>query len=184
MEAEIEAQEAVVFGDKRLLGQVISNLLTNAIKYNRDQGRVLVKLQVQPDLVRVDVQDTGFGIPEEDQPHIFERFYRASNPATRQTSGSGLGLTIVKSIIERHSGYLWFESVENEGSRFSFTLPRTRQLSEGADRVVNEGAENGEGRDLRQPLPPEMSIEDHDDVDDNTQEATPLSDTDSSSDEL
>jgi two-component system sensor histidine kinase ResE len=184
LETEIDTPEAIVFGDSRLLEQVVNNLLSNAVKYNRDNGIVWVTLQVLPAIVRLDVRDSGHGIPEADQPHVFERFYRARSPGTIQATGSGLGLTIVKSIVDLHAGHLWFESVEGEGSLFSFTLPRRKQQSEGTDSIRDVGGQNGEGNDVSKPSLYEPSIEDDDDVDDNEQEAAPRSDSDSTSDEV
>jgi two-component system phosphate regulon sensor histidine kinase PhoR len=113
-----------VLGDEGLLAQVLNNLIENAIKYNRDGGEVWVTLRHQGTQIRIDVRDTGIGIPEADLPHIFERFYRARNTARKR--GSGLGLAIVKIIVERHGGEVWATSAPNEGSTFSVTLPAAR----------------------------------------------------------
>jgi len=77
------------------------------------------------DYLRVDIQDTGLGIAENDLPFIFEEFYRADNPINQQVKGTGLGLSLVKYIIEAHQGKIWVKSRLNEGSTFSFTLPKT-----------------------------------------------------------
>jgi signal transduction histidine kinase len=174
----------LVRGDRHLLGQVMLNLLTNAVKYNREGGQVFVRVSSQPDLVRVDVQDTGLGIPEEDQEQVFARFYRASNSAQARVSGSGLGLAIVKTIIEKHDGYIWLKSTLGEGSIFSFTLPCKEQLSDGTDTPRESASDPGEGRDVYVRSHHEPSIEADDAVDDNTQEAPGSSEIDSTSDVL
>jgi signal transduction histidine kinase len=102
--------------------QMLDNLIGNAIKYTPEQGRVQVSMLMQENQVVFRVEDTGPGIPLEEQAHIFEKFYRASNrPATAE--GTGLGLAIVKSIVDSHQGRVWVESKPNEGSAFVVLLP-------------------------------------------------------------
>ncbi len=122
----------MVVGDVRLLSQVVNNLLSNAVKYNRDKGTVWVSLHEQPGLVRVDVRDSGIGIPLEDQPHVFKRFYRSTNASTRKIEGSGLGLAITKTIVQRHGGRIWLQSEMGVGTTFSFMLPRPQSRQEAA----------------------------------------------------
>ena len=105
-------------GDGQRLAQVITNLLTNAIRYNRTTGRVFVKLHVEDGDAMIEVSDTGCGIPDEDQHHIFERFFRVDKARNRQSGGHGLGLAICKSIIEAHGGTVGFKSRWNEGTMF------------------------------------------------------------------
>ncbi len=111
-----------VRGDAQRLYQVISNLLSNAIKYTKSKGEVTVAVWAQDDQVRVDVRDTGPGIPPEAQARVFERFYRVPSSATDER-GTGLGLAIVKSIVEQHGGRVWVTSVVGQGSTFSVALP-------------------------------------------------------------
>ena len=179
---QVDDNLGLVQGDPRLLGQVLVNLLTNAIKYNRDGGTIGVTVSNQPEFVRVDVQDNGVGIPEVDQPQVFDRFFRAQNSARTKATGNGLGLSIVKMIVEKHQGYIWFNSVEGEGSTFSFTLPRKGHWHDGGDTDAEADWDAGEGNDSHRQTYHELSIEDHDDVDDNTQEASGSADTDSASD--
>ncbi|MBZ0302968.1 MAG: HAMP domain-containing histidine kinase [Anaerolineae bacterium] len=179
---QIDPGLSLVHGDRRLLGQVINNLLTNAIKYNREQGSIWIVVSNQPDFVRVDIRDNGVGIPEEDQPHIFNQFFRAGNSAKTRASGSGLGLAIVKAIIDKHQGYVWVSSVEEEGSTFSFTVPRKGRQSEGVDMVGAHARQVGEGSDTQDRIIHEASIEESDDIDDNTQESRGSREVDSSSD--
>jgi len=109
----------------RRLRQVLTNLLANAVKFSPEGSQVWLRVVEEPELLRVEVTDEGVGIPPEDQPHIFEDFYRASN--VREFSGTGLGLSIAKKIIEAHGGRIWLESPYEPGkpgTRFTFTLPR------------------------------------------------------------
>jgi two-component system phosphate regulon sensor histidine kinase PhoR len=106
------------------LRQVFINLIDNAIKYNRPQGRIDVTAHVQGPIVRITVQDTGIGIPAADLPRIFERFYRVDKARSRELGGTGLGLSIVKHIVEAHRGTVSVASEPGKGSTFSFTLPR------------------------------------------------------------
>lgn len=117
-----------VYADRDRIKQVLLNLLTNAIKYNMSGGSVTVAFDVRRvpgdegyEQFVVSVADTGPGISPDDAPHIFERFYRASS--ADQTSGTGLGLTIARRLVEAHGGEMWFESVPGAGTTFYFTLP-------------------------------------------------------------
>ncbi len=113
-----------VHADPEKLHAVFQNLLENSVKYSRPNGVVEVGLRAENGgEVRVWVRDDGIGIPKDQQKSIFERFFRAQNAVKAETEGSGLGLFIVKSIIERHGGRVWFESEEGKGVTFYFTLP-------------------------------------------------------------
>jgi signal transduction histidine kinase len=109
-------------GDADRLKQVMVNLVSNAVKYNCEGGRVDIEVTVGEDELNVAVRDTGRGIAEEDLPHIFEKFYRVDNPE-QQTKGTGLGLSITKHIVEAHGGTISVQSVRGQGSTFAFTLP-------------------------------------------------------------
>jgi PAS domain S-box-containing protein len=112
-----------IHGDRDRIGQVLINLLTNAIKYSRDADRVIVRMAIHAGNVRVSVQDFGVGISEAYQEKIFERFYQAIEPGEKPSSGLGIGLYIARKIMERHQGRLWVKSRKGEGSTFSFQLP-------------------------------------------------------------
>ncbi|MFW6115864.1 MAG: ATP-binding protein [Chloroflexota bacterium] len=114
----------VVRGDPTRLEQVLNNLLSNAIKYSPEGGRIDVKGRSTTDEVIVTVADQGMGIPFEEQPHIFESFFRGSREYQQQTSGAGLGLYLAQAIVEAHGGRIWVESDPGEGAAFSFALPR------------------------------------------------------------
>ena len=103
------------------LRQVFDNVVGNAIKYSNNQGEVHIDMHCEGDQIIVNVADNGPGIPAKDQPHIFDKFYRASNASSR--TGSGLGLAIVKSIVDAHKGRVWVESTVGKGSSFFVVLP-------------------------------------------------------------
>jgi two-component system, OmpR family, sensor kinase len=115
--------QVMVNGDPERLGQVITNLVANAIRYHRPGGQVRVRLAATDSDVVLTVEDTGLGIPEADQPQIFERFYRVSKDRSRLSGGSGLGLAISKSIVEGHGGTISFTSVLDKGTTFEVRLP-------------------------------------------------------------
>jgi two-component system phosphate regulon sensor histidine kinase PhoR len=108
-------------GDKDRIRQALVNLVHNAIKFNHPGGSVTMSTKASGEFVIVSVSDTGVGIPEEELPHVFERFYKADRARTR--GGSGLGLAIAKHIVQAHGGSIWAQSEEGQGSTFSFSLP-------------------------------------------------------------
>jgi len=108
--------------DSQRISQVLRNLLDNAVAHTAE-GRITVVVRQQDNWVEISVADTGEGIPEEDLPNIFERFYRVDKSRTRATGGSGLGLTIAKYLVEAHGGRIEVRSEKGKGSRFSFTVP-------------------------------------------------------------
>lgn len=109
--------------DREDMVRLFTNLLINAVKYNRDGGSVRVSARAEGHYVRVNVADTGIGIPTASIPRLFDEFYRVKTPETRQITGSGLGLSIVKRIAEAHHGYVEVESELGQGSIFSVFLP-------------------------------------------------------------
>lgn len=115
-----------ILGDRERIGQVITNFLTNAIKYSPDSKKILVKTSANKDSVTLCVQDSGVGIAKEKLPHVFERFYRETENGTT-FPGIGLGLYISREIIERQEGRIWAESEKGKGSSFCFTLPRIKK---------------------------------------------------------
>jgi signal transduction histidine kinase len=112
-----------VFADPARIKVVIENLIDNAIRYIKESGEVLIEVTSQGENILFRIEDNGVGIPREDQKHIFQRFFRSQNILRHQTQGSGLGLSIVKPIMEKSGGKIWFKSEENKGSTFYFTLP-------------------------------------------------------------
>jgi len=118
--------ETGVKADPDRLKEVLTNLVGNAIKYTPDGGRVVVKVKKESGLAKVSVTDNGLGISEEDQKHLFEKFYRVENDQTRMVKGSGLGLFITKQLVEKMGGQIAVSSSVGQGSTFYFTLPRYR----------------------------------------------------------
>lgn len=112
-----------VMGDLRRLRQVFSNLLDNALKFTPEQGTVRIGISAENSTAVINVSDDGPGIPPDDLPHIFERFYRVDQSRNRIDGGSGLGLSLVKSLVEAHGGSVTVESTIGKGSIFSVTLP-------------------------------------------------------------
>ena len=109
--------------DKDKIEGVFTNLIDNAIKFNREKGVIRIYSQQEGDKIKSIVEDSGVGIPDKDIPRIFERFYRVDKARSRELGGTGLGLSIVKHIVELHGGTVGVESVEGLGSKFWFTLP-------------------------------------------------------------
>lgn len=113
----------MVYGDPLRIRQVLLNLGLNAIKYNKENGMVRYKFMLAGEKVFIEVSDNGLGIPSQDLPRIFERFYRVEKSRNRNTGGSGLGLSICKHIIDAHNSEITVISTEGAGSSFSFYLP-------------------------------------------------------------
>ena len=110
--------------DQKLIRMVIQNLITNAVKYTPDKGQIKVEIRKNEKELVVSVKDNGYGIPKKQQDNIFTKMFRADNIKLKDTTGTGLGLYIVKSIIEQSAdGKIWFESIENKGTTFYFTIP-------------------------------------------------------------
>ena len=110
--------------DSHRIGQVLRNLLNNAVAHTAEGGAITITAREAGNQVEIAVVDKGEGIPPEDLPHIFERFYRVDRSRTRRTGGSGLGLTIAKRLVEAHGGKIEVQSKLGEGSRFTFTVPK------------------------------------------------------------
>jgi two-component system phosphate regulon sensor histidine kinase PhoR len=114
----------LVEADRNDLEQILFNLLDNAVKYNREGGKVLISVaRKDAKEIEVSIQDNGIGIPKEDLPRLFERFYRVDKGRSKELGGTGLGLSIVKHLVQAHGGKVWAESQLGEGSTFYFTLP-------------------------------------------------------------
>ena len=124
VELRTEVPETVppVRGNEDRLGQVLINLLHNAVKFSPDGGEVVVRVEATAEDVIVSVEDHGIGIPKADQARIFERFYKADK-ARRRGAGTGLGLAIARHVVEAHGGRIRVESEEGRGSTFSFAVP-------------------------------------------------------------
>jgi two-component system phosphate regulon sensor histidine kinase PhoR len=124
---DIALADSKVAADRTRVGQVIGNLLDNAIKYSPQGSQVTVRLQENDGDYLVSVADQGVGVSAEHFEHIFERFYRVHNTSSHQYTGIGLGLYVAKVIVEGHGGRIWFNSPPGSGSTFLFTLPHSSQ---------------------------------------------------------
>lgn len=116
--------DMTLYIDPERMEQVLQNLLSNAMKYTPDGGNIMLRAEIEPERVTLIVEDTGLGIPQNDIPHLFDKFYRVSNNSHKQIEGTGLGLSIVKSIVEQHGGKIWVESDLGKGSKFCISLPK------------------------------------------------------------
>ena len=124
----ISKREIIAEVDEVKMSLILTNLVENAIKYNKEQGKVDVTLDADHQFFTVEVADTGIGIPEESRSQIYERFYRVDKSHSREIGGTGLGLAITRSAILLHRGSIKVESVEGEGTVFTVKIPLTRVL--------------------------------------------------------
>lgn len=129
IEADIE-NSLLVCVDPARIGEVLRNLLTNAVRYSEEGGKIKIRARKEGGEVVLSVSDSGEGIPDEDIPYVFDRFYRVDKSRSRSTGGSGLGLTIAREIVEAHEGEIWVESEEGRGSTFTFSLPALEEEGE------------------------------------------------------
>ena len=120
---EVDSEIGIIEADERMIKQVIVNLLTNAVKFTPNEGRIDVSAQLKDDEVWVSVRDTGIGIAPEDQSRIFDEFQQAKQGTMKSEDGTGLGLTLAKKFVEMHGGRIWVESEMGVGSTFTFTIP-------------------------------------------------------------
>jgi signal transduction histidine kinase len=123
--AEIPEEPLVLAGFEDALERALVNLVSNAVKYTPPGGRVTVKAWLEEAEIRLEVSDTGIGIPEEALPRIFTEFYRARNAKAMEEDGTGLGLVIAREAVERHGGQIMVRSAVGRGSTFAVSLPRT-----------------------------------------------------------
>ncbi|MBI3972992.1 MAG: HAMP domain-containing protein [Chloroflexi bacterium] len=140
LSTDLPQRVPVVYADRDRAVQVLTNLLTNALRHTPVPGRVTVAVQRKPQAVQFVVTDTGTGIDAEHLPHVFERFYRVDRSRSRALGGSGIGLTIARALVEAMGGQIWAESAGlGKGATFGFTLPLApRASSEGAARFVHK----------------------------------------------
>lgn len=123
LRCSLGGSHSVAFVDRSRIQQVITNLVSNAIKYSNENGIIRVTVEAREDTAVICVEDDGIGIAKEDQKLIFERFYRTDKSRNRKTGGAGIGLTIVRTIVQAHGGTIAVESKKGHGSRFLVTLP-------------------------------------------------------------
>ncbi len=123
------SENDLVQGDKETLEQVFSNLITNAIRYNKPKGKVIITIKENKDFVSTEVQDTGIGIAEEHLPFIFDQFYRVKRGEDQKIKGTGLGLSIAKKIVDAHGGSIKVSSELGKGSTFAVILAKAEKDS-------------------------------------------------------
>jgi len=125
IEIELNCQENLpyTFANRQNMDEVFSNLITNGIKYSPNGGRITITAAVENEYLKIEVSDTGYGMESEDLDKIFTRFYRVKDVNTREIQGTGLGLSLVKSIIESHHGRISVESQPGQGTTFTLLLP-------------------------------------------------------------
>jgi len=126
LKVEMPEHEVVVSIDEERIAQVVDNLLNNAVKFGRPTGQIVLRLIDLDNQARVEIHDSGIGIPEDKLDRIFQRFYQVDSGTTRRYSGVGLGLALCREIIEAHGGKIWAESELGVGSRFIFVLPKAK----------------------------------------------------------
>ncbi len=124
---ELPEEMPAVIGDPERIQQVIINIITNAIKYNKPQGSIAITGGVEEDQVFLRVEDTGIGVPKADLERLFERFYRVDKARSRESGGTGLGLAIAKQIVETHGGRIGFDSEYGKGSIVTLYLPKAKE---------------------------------------------------------
>jgi two-component system phosphate regulon sensor histidine kinase PhoR len=127
IKTDIPENLPVVQGDPDMISQVLINLIDNAVSYTLPGGEIRIDAGIVENELKVDIHDTGIGIPPESLSRVFERFYRVDKARSREQGGTGLGLSIVKHIIDAHDGSVQVESKVGHGSTFSFLLPLTEQ---------------------------------------------------------
>ena len=126
--------------DTDKMTQVIDNILNNAIKYSPDGGKITVSMKTTDDQMILSISDQGLGIPKEDLPKIFDRFYRVDKARSRAQGGTGLGLAIAKEIIKQHNGFIWAKSEYGKGSTFTIVLPYDKDAVK--DEIWEDEVEN------------------------------------------
>jgi signal transduction histidine kinase len=138
LQVDLPEDLPLVDADPQRVGQVLGNLLSNGLTYTPSGGGIVVGARARESEVEISVRDTGAGIPAEDIPYVFERFYRADKSRSRATGGAGLGLAIARQLVEAHGGRIWVESTEGQGSTFTFALP----ISISSQEKIDEKTQN------------------------------------------
>jgi signal transduction histidine kinase len=127
--SNVEPSLGQIVGNEFSINEMITNLLFNAVKYTPENKSVHLEAKSHDDSVRIEISDTGIGIPADELGNIFEEFFRASNAKKREKDGTGLGLSIVKQIVDRHGGEISAQSQEGQGTKFTVTLPKNNSAA-------------------------------------------------------
>ena len=123
--SNLVTQDTMIIADPEQMKRVINNIISNSVKYmDKPKGKIDIRLLDEVDSVRIEIEDNGKGIAAKDLPLIFERFYRTDLSRSRKTGGAGIGLTIVKAIVQAHHGTITVESQVGRGSKFTVILPK------------------------------------------------------------
>ena len=130
----------MVRGDRLRISQILGNLISNACKYSPDGASVAVRVVDDGEFLRIDVEDQGSGISEEDLCMLFTKFFRSKEVVNKGISGTGLGLFVVKHLVTAHGGSIWVTSEEGRGTTFSFTLPKALQEAISPDAPIHVSA--------------------------------------------
>ena len=141
IELDLPDRVSPVRGDEDRLGQVLVNLLHNAVKFSPNGGEIVVGVREEEGQIRIWVRDPGMGVPRADLTRIFERFYKVDRARVRGRGGTGLGLSISRHVVESHGGRIWAESEEGSGSTFIFTLPLAAVIVGAAQRPAADGSD-------------------------------------------
>ncbi|MBO6163534.1 MAG: HAMP domain-containing histidine kinase [Lachnospiraceae bacterium] len=145
--SDLLKEKAEIIGDAEQLKRVVNNIISNSIKYmDKKQGIMSLRLRDDGDFVRVEIEDNGKGIGAKDLPYIFDRFYRTDSSRNSATGGSGIGLSIVKKIIEDHGGRIWATSLEGTGTTMHFVL---RKYQEKQEEEHEQNSDRGRRREHR-----------------------------------
>jgi len=142
LELDIPPHLPHIYADRSNMERLFTNLISNSVRYNREGGSVTIRAMENEDLVSVEISDTGIGIPKTDVAKVFDIFYRADNAKSAEETGSGVGLSIVKQIVEVHGGTIRVQSEEGKGSTFTVDLPKRRYLEDHGN-AANMGFDMG-----------------------------------------
>jgi signal transduction histidine kinase len=164
---EIDPEAKLIHADKLWLEHALLNIISNAVKYNKQDGQVTIRVGLVDAITHIQVIDTGMGIPQDSLPKLFDKFYRAKN--SKGTEGTGLGLAIVKSVIDQHRGEILVDSEVNVGTSFLLKIPSMEGVTEVLPRLASSAEI-------------ERHSEEADAIDDASQEAREDTDTDSKRD--
>lgn len=141
--------DTLVIADPEQIKRVINNIVSNSVKYmDKSKKKIEIRILDEQDSIRVEIEDNGRGISARDLPNIFDRFYRTDSSRNSAQGGSGIGLSIVKKIIEDHGGYIWATSRDGEGTCMHFVLRKYREKTNEDDSVEGKASEE-QGEDLK-----------------------------------
>ncbi|MEE9239940.1 MAG: PAS domain S-box protein, partial [bacterium] len=147
VELDLSSFDEVVLCDPTRIRQVLTNMLDNAVKYSPDGGTIRVRTLMHPEEVRVSVQDHGLGMDQEEMESIFDRFHQLESGYKRRAGGLGIGLSLIRQLLELHGGHIWVESEKNKGSTFTFSLPKIpARAPEGSAQSGGQPGSGGENQ--------------------------------------